>query len=262
MANEKRVRSGGVTGKLSADIAIGGVSMQSAALADLPAVDSTNHAAITLFQTDANGRVTKREIVYVTAHTAGATTATIAKGKEGTTDQTWNGTSAPDSFVHAPTVRDDAGGKVAYSQRTSGDVNVTSTTYVNFDTTTDLTLTGCYAGDVVEVSVIGEWYAAGAAYGIIDVVSVVSSSPVNSWAFDAAPVDTQYGVNAWIGFPSTLSNACGGVMRRITAADLSGTTLTLRVRVRQDTAGQTKTLGANASNSFKFQAKNHGPQVA
>lgn len=97
------LRANGVAGKLSADLAIGASSMSSGGLADLPAVASPDIAKVTLFQTDANGRVTKQEIVHVTAHTASATSATIVKGKESTSDQAWNGSSAPDSWVHAPT---------------------------------------------------------------------------------------------------------------------------------------------------------------
>src|SRR3954470_18095554 len=80
--------------------------MSSASLADLPAVTAPDIAKITLFQADANGRVTQQEIVYVTAHTASATSATITRAQEGTTAQTWNGTTTPDSWVHGPTAAD------------------------------------------------------------------------------------------------------------------------------------------------------------
>lgn len=89
MANDIRVRPNFVAGALSADMASGATSMSSAGLADLPAIGSTEHTAIEFFTRDATGRVTKKEIVWVTAHTAAATTATIVRGKEGTTAQNW-----------------------------------------------------------------------------------------------------------------------------------------------------------------------------
>lgn len=103
MANEKRSRGNFAAGALDAALAAGATSMSSPALADLQVIDATNHAAIALFTEDANGRITKKEIVYVTAHTAGATTATIARGKEGTSDQAW---SSGDKWEHTSTAKD------------------------------------------------------------------------------------------------------------------------------------------------------------
>lgn len=103
MANDLRLRANGVAGALSAGLGTGDTSMSSGGLADLDAVTSTHHAAITLFTTDSDGRVTKKEIVYVTAHTASATTATISRAQEGTSAQTW---STGDKWVHGPTAED------------------------------------------------------------------------------------------------------------------------------------------------------------
>jgi hypothetical protein len=100
------IRANGVAGKLTADLTTSTTTMSSAGLADLPAITSPDIAKVTLFQTDTNGRVTKEEIVYVTTHTASATSATITRAQESTSAQTWNGTSAPDSWVHAPTAAD------------------------------------------------------------------------------------------------------------------------------------------------------------
>jgi hypothetical protein len=64
--------------------------MSAAGLADLPVIDATNHALIGLFVRDSDGRVTKLEIVKVTAHTASSTSATIVRAQQGTTDQSWS----------------------------------------------------------------------------------------------------------------------------------------------------------------------------
>lgn len=103
MANEIRVRADGVAGALSAALGAGATSMSSAGLADLPVIDATQHALITLLVRDSDGRVTKRETVKVTAHTAAATTATIVRAQEGTSDQAW---SSGDKWVHAPVASD------------------------------------------------------------------------------------------------------------------------------------------------------------
>lgn len=89
MANELRVRSDFVAGGLSAGMLTSDTAMSSAGLADLPAIGGTQHAVLTLFRVDVLGRVTLKETVYVTAHTASATTATVTRGREGTTAQTW-----------------------------------------------------------------------------------------------------------------------------------------------------------------------------
>lgn len=89
MANEIRLRPNFVAGGLSADMASGVTTMQSGGLADLGTVDATNHVAITLWRTDLAGRVTQKEIVWMTLHTASATSGTIVRAREGTTAQNW-----------------------------------------------------------------------------------------------------------------------------------------------------------------------------
>lgn len=103
MANEKRSRTHSVAGVLSAGISGAAATMNSDGLADLGVIDATNHAAITLFAADGNGRILTKEIVYVTAHAAGATSATIARGKEGTAAQAWVNST---TWAHAATAKD------------------------------------------------------------------------------------------------------------------------------------------------------------
>lgn len=89
MADEIRVRPNFVAGGLSVGLAPGDTTMQSNGLQDLPALATTEHAMVALFQIDAAGRVLKKEIVKVTAHSAGAGSATVARGQLGTTAQSW-----------------------------------------------------------------------------------------------------------------------------------------------------------------------------
>lgn len=103
MANELRSRTNLVAGAISTALASGDTTMASAGLGDLGVIDSTNHAAIVLFAADSAGRITAKEIVYVTAHTASATTATIARAKESTSAVAW---VVGSTWAHAATALD------------------------------------------------------------------------------------------------------------------------------------------------------------
>lgn len=101
MANELRSRTNFVGG-LVEDNPLTNVAttLNSAGLAALPVIDTTNHAALIL---DPDGIHGAPEIVHVTAHSASSTTATILRAQESTSarqhlrDTYW---------VHTATVRD------------------------------------------------------------------------------------------------------------------------------------------------------------
>ena len=81
-------------------LASGGTSLSSAALASLAAVASPDVAVIIL---DPAGSAGAPEVVHVTAHTGAATTATIARAKEGTSSREH---AAGTPWVHGPTTYD------------------------------------------------------------------------------------------------------------------------------------------------------------
>jgi hypothetical protein len=93
MANEIRLRqnfaSGTITDNPLTNVA---TTVNSAAFANLPAVTATSHLPIIL---DPLASAGAPEIVYITAHTAAATSATVVRGQEGTsarqhaTGMTW-----------------------------------------------------------------------------------------------------------------------------------------------------------------------------
>lgn len=94
-----RVRINFASGNVAnAPLAVGEQTLESADLADLPEVASPDVAVLVLGPlTDAP------EIVHVTAHTAGATTATIVRAREGSAEAEWpQGTG----WDHTPTARD------------------------------------------------------------------------------------------------------------------------------------------------------------
>lgn len=82
MAATDRVFADLISGVTSADPGAGGTTLNGAFLADLPAVADPEFIALTL---DPEEEVGAPEIVWVTAHTALATSATILRGQEGTT---------------------------------------------------------------------------------------------------------------------------------------------------------------------------------
>lgn len=105
-------------------------TMSSAALARLPLIDSSSHAAITL--TDAAAG--EYEVVRVIAHAAGATTATVERGREGSTSRAWPSGAA---WQHGPTAADFSTartlGYVAYGPAGWSEKTTTSDVFVDLD---------------------------------------------------------------------------------------------------------------------------------
>lgn len=96
MANEIRARFNLVSGTLSSSLTNVATSMSAAGLANLGVIDATNYAAVTI----------ENEIVWVTAHTAGATTATVLRAQEGTAAAAHSSSVA---WQHGPTALDEIG---------------------------------------------------------------------------------------------------------------------------------------------------------
>lgn len=106
MANELRVRANFIAGLIEDNpLTAAATTLTSADLASLPAIGATEHAVIVL---DPDGTP---EIVYVTAHTAAATTATILRAQEGTVavehlrDTPW---------IHGPVTSDFSASSMSY----------------------------------------------------------------------------------------------------------------------------------------------------
>lgn len=120
MANEIRARFNFVSGTLSGALTNVATSMSAAGLANLGVIDSTNYAAIAI----------ENEIVWVTAHTAGATTATILRAQEGTAAAAHNSGVA---WQHGPTAADVPGDWTLYTPTLTQSATVTKTvTYAKY----------------------------------------------------------------------------------------------------------------------------------
>ncbi len=101
MANELRVRQGFVDGVVDDNpLTSGATTLTSSDLANLVAIGSTQHAVIVL---DPDGVDGLPEVVFVTAHTASATTATVVRGREGTAARAHNQNTP---WIHGPTTAD------------------------------------------------------------------------------------------------------------------------------------------------------------
>jgi hypothetical protein len=103
VAGEVRVHDDGVAGALSADLAVGALTMSSAGLIDLRVVNVGEALALSIYRRDGNGRVTRRECVWVLEHTLNNPVATVSRGQEGTSDLQW---AEGDRWEHAVTAID------------------------------------------------------------------------------------------------------------------------------------------------------------
>lgn len=253
MANERRKRQNLLKGTLSSSLSSGGTTMSSSALAGVSGgVASTEHLAITI---DPDGAAP--EIVYVTALTGGASSATIVRGQEGTSAAAWPSGTA---WVHAPTRRDFVGHRTA--ARTGGDLSLNSTNWANVDTGLDLVLAAA-AGDDIEVTL--NCLLGGETNDVyLDVVSVVSGSPVNSFGAAAAVTTAPpaYGIAGWYSIGNAFRNPGPPHIYTVQAGDLATDgTITLRLRYATSTAAA-HTMYATANRRLCFSAKNLGPALA
>jgi hypothetical protein len=154
-----------------------------------------------------------------------------------------------------------AGSQATYSKRlmrTSGNITANGTSWANLDTGLDLTLSAA-AGHWVEVGVNGLWNNDNV-FGCLDAVSLVSGSPVSTWSHGAAEDNAQFGVQGWLGpfvGSAPYYPISGGIPRLLVAGDISNATVTIRFRVRTNTATN-KILLATAAQPLVVWARNHG----
>lgn len=135
MANEIRVRANATSGTLSGALTNVATSMSSAGLANLPVIGATQHAVI----------VIENELVYVTAHTGGATTATILRGQEGTAAAAH---SSGVAWYHGPVVSD-FDSVLGYAQVIANQGSITAAVDL---TGLTVTVTVPYAGHRVRIT--------------------------------------------------------------------------------------------------------------
>jgi len=263
VANEKRLRTNFLTGAIdTADLTSTSTTMNSAGLAAAPVVDTTNHLPIVF---DPAGSSGTPEIAYITAHTAGATSATIVRGQEGSTARAVvQGTK----WANGPTVRDFApAGRFASFSKTGANYTINSTTWVDVDTTTDMVVTA-QVGDWLELGLYGR--AQGSSthpYLVLDYHTMVSGSAVNSVVTGAAPGTSPASSSAaWArgntqasgDTPINQTFLAGAHLYQVQAGDLASGKVTVRLRA---VSGASVTLYATDP-ALKGYVKNLGAQEA
>lgn len=219
-------------------------------LASWPVVGSTNHLAVWINREGAGGGAPY--LRYLTAHSTGATTATIGAAAENIV--TPYAVSAGVSAHHGRTTRDDPKAETKFRRSTS--LSITSTSWASPDTGIDIVLPA-YAGDIVEVAASWIW-GNEAVIGCADIVSIVSGSPVNTWAENAGANASYTGIQGLRGEASVYGPSGGGSSRALASGDISSSAVTLRLRARILSAG-TKTIYALAGTALSWRAVNHGP---
>lgn len=143
------------------------------------------------------------------------------------------------------------------TRRTSGNLTLNSTNWANVDTGLDITL-DAQVGDDIEVG-INALAGTEAQILFLDVVSLVSAAPVNSFgkqgAVTTAPAPN--GIAGWRGAASMETVLGSPVHKTLVAGDISSGKVTLRLRY---SVPGNKTLYADGTNwTLEFWAKNLGP---
>jgi len=184
VANDIRVRQGFLGGTITDNpLTSGATTFNSAALASLVAIGTTEHAAITL---DPDGVGGAPEVVIVTAHTASATSATVLRGQEGTTARAHSLSTA---WVHSPTVRDFDYTQCRVSRAATQSIANATVTAISWDTEvsdpvgwitvpgTTLTCPADEAG-LYQIQVIADYTAIATTRAFIDITVTRSGTPV------------------------------------------------------------------------------------
>jgi len=142
--------------------------------------------------------------------------------------------------------------------RSAGNLTLNSTNWANVDTGLDITL-AAQAGDVLEAS-LSAVVDANAVILYLDVVTVVSAAPVNSFgkkgAVTAAPLPA--GVSSWYCAASVLTMVGAPIHYTAVAGDLASGLVTLRLRYATATATN-RILNADSNVPVEFCVKNLGP---
>jgi hypothetical protein len=256
MANERRIFAN-LCGGIVEDnpLAAAGTTLTSAGLAAMPVIGSTEHIVVVF---DPDGVTGTPFAKRVTAHTSGATTATI-EAAEYTAEGLGSARDVPrDTPWVATIMAEDVALPIDKATRTSGSLTLNSTTWANVDTGLDLVL-AAQIDDVIEYGLSAWVSAANTAYVALDVATIVAGSPVNYFA--TAGGAGGFGVQAWLGAAAADHSKAGSAPPyRVVAGDLDSGTVTLRLRYRTSAAAN-KTLSATTDQPLSVWAKNHGQRM-
>ena len=148
---------------------------------------------------------------------------------------------------------------------TGSSLTTASTTWIDLATMTNGPGAGAWdqtieaqVGDVLEFGV--NWQFGNEAVAArVEVATIVSSSPVNTFGQGGVSGSTGYGVQAWTGSGNVYTPTAGSAWLTVAAGDLSNGKVTVRPYIRVDSA-VTKTLYRTSTNPVFLCVKNLGPQ--
>lgn len=148
----------------------------------------------------------------------------------------------------------------AFATRTAGDVTCSADQiWADVDTGIDLTLTAA-TGDRLEIGISGCCTGTEAVSLNLTAMSIVSAAPVNDLATGAAPSNTTNGVSGWRIQTGTAFNCTGAFICALQAGDISGGTVTIRLRYRTS-SNTNRVLRADTAIPLHWYAKNLGPAM-
>jgi hypothetical protein len=144
--------------------------------------------------------------------------------------------------------------------RTAGNLtlnsNVTWADLPTIGTTWD-TVLAAQVGDTVECGLSA--FVESAVVGVsFDVFTIVSAAAVNQISTGTTASNSTFGVTAWYSPASMIATPAGSAMYTLTGGDISGGTVTLRLRYLSDSATN-RTLRGTAPTPLQFWVKNLGP---
>jgi len=145
------------------------------------------------------------------------------------------------------TIRRTAGNLLLLSNAAWADLPTIAATW-------DLAL-AAVVGDVIRAELSGMWNN-DAAWGGLDVATIVAAAPVNY--FGGTGLGTDNGVGGWTAPTLAYQPLGGAAFRTMVAGDLAAGQVTCRLRYRSITAGN-RTLNADAATPLAFTLTNLGP---
>ena len=221
-------------------------TLNSTELAGLEAIDSTEHAVLVL---DPTGAGNGPEVVYVTAHTGSATSATVVRGREGTSGVQH---SSVMTWVHVPTIHDYIQTLTSSSRPSTGGIPYQGQPIYETDTNRDVRYNG-------SAWTRGPWYASGGRTGWQlrrNATQSVNHNTVTAISFDAEDTDTDSFI-AVTASAITIPSGLGGLyIVNYTVANAGNTAsvqrswLSINDSTTQVASPPTQALGGGAQSDF------------
>lgn len=147
------------------------------------------------------------------------------KDSSGTVDEPWTGGGGTGQGLV----------DYGFAQRTAGNITTNNTSWTDVTGPLEVTVSASTA-DRLECCISGGAYGTEAVTLNLTMMSIVSASPVNDIATGTSPSNTTLGVGAWRAASGAPTAFGGGMIYAVQAGDISGGSVTLRLRYRSSSA--------------------------